>query len=66
MPTSAEINAAIETLRAAGVWPAVVHDLDRWNATRLHAEAKNVTSREDVARLFDGISPETLARAGIV
>lgn len=65
MPTSAEINAAIETLRAASVGPHTMGALDRWNAARMRIEAEKVTSREDVVRLLDGISGETLARAGI-
>jgi hypothetical protein len=64
--TSAEINAAVETLRAAGMDPALMVMVEHWNVTRLQAAAKGVTSAADVAALFQGIAPDTLARAGIV
>lgn len=64
-PTSAEINRAIETLRAAGLHPARMNELDLWNARRLRAAADGVQSREDIQRLIEGISERTLARAGI-
>lgn len=64
--SSAEINAAVETLRAAKLDPALLVALDHWNVTRLVAASKGVTSAADVAALFEGIAPDTLARAGIV
>lgn len=65
MPASAEINRAIETLRAAGLHPARMGELDRWNAKRLQADAAKVTSQADMVALFDGLSPLALRRAGI-
>ncbi len=64
-PTSAEINRAIEILRVAGIGAYTMQTLDQWNARRLKAAAQQVTGREDAAALFEGIAPDTLARAGI-
>lgn len=66
MPTSKQINEAIETLRSAKVEQSTIAALDRWNAARIMASAKHASSREDVAALLDGINPEVLAEAGIV
>lgn len=66
MPTSKEINQAIELLRQAEISEQIITDLDVWNYQRLKAAARHVTNRDAMLELFDGIAPENLADAGIV
>lgn len=66
MPTSKEINEAIETLRSAGLSQPDAARLDEWNAARLKVVASGVTNREGLVDMFAGISDEMLLRAGIV
>jgi hypothetical protein len=57
LPTSREINLAIDTLRRTGADPAALRLLETWNAHRLVERAQTARTHEELANLFVGLPP---------
>lgn len=55
LPTSREINLAIDTLRRTNADPAALRLLEIWNAHRLVERAQAVSTHEELVNLFVGL-----------
>jgi hypothetical protein len=55
-PTSRQINEAIELLKRASADHNALRLLDIWNAHRLVDRAQQVSTHEELANLFTGLS----------
>jgi hypothetical protein len=56
MPTSKEINTAIEVLRSAQLYDTLLDDIDYWNMHRLKALAQAIESPAELRSLLAGYS----------
>jgi hypothetical protein len=57
LPTSREINQAIEVLRDAGMMDSIMRTIDLWNAERLVSASQRVGTHEELSNLFVGLRP---------